>query len=361
MSLSNSEISLYVDTMIVQAFLDEGLVKQGAEGSFIMPLISKVKEYVSGHIDQNNKVDSVINFLAPGAVTLLLKSMGFGWIGTLMGLLMSVAHVDVASILEKIYSTVKGLLSTGKPITSAQIDAATKDAAQTHSPDSGSADDAQTFASRMRDVRLLKLAMIQYRSTGNINKNAQLASMIGPKAIGIFTTIIGWIFKTVLASAGLMAAGDVANKLVGRSNALDGTLHGSKPAGGGLWEGFMGGGKSETPVAQTVVSTQTKFPKNKSYADTQNNSSGVNWAEHVTNNKPAIESMLISFAKEVYSGLDNLDSVIRSSKIFQTIVDQIVYYNHTNPDDPTVYIPRQFTSKKQIVDYFIDDVAAKAP
>lgn len=358
MSLSNSEINLYVDTMVVQAFADDKFVKIGAESIFIMPLIDKVKSYVSGHIDSGNKVGSVINFLAPGAIATLFQALGFTWTGRLLGLLTGMLHVDVFSILKSIHSKISALLGSGKEITSADVDAATREAAQAHIPASSkSVDDIESVAQRMRDVRMLKLAMIEYHTTGKI-KNASITTMITAKAIKIFTTVIGWIFKTVLASAGLMPAGDAANKLLGRSNALDSSLKGGKPTKPET--SFFGGAKETEPQAVMVSATQTKFPKRPGYTDVKRNQSGAEWTERVLNDRPSIENMVIGFAKEVYSGLDGVENTIKSSPVFNTLVDQIVFFNRMSVGDPYVFIPRQFVSKKQMVDFFIDDVAAKA-
>lgn len=368
MTLSNSEFKLYVDTMIVQALVEDSLVKHAGAGNFIMPLIDKVKDYVSGHIDSKDKVGSVINFLAPGALTLMLDALGFKWIGKIAGVLASMFHIDVASIIGSIYNKVKSSLTSGKAITSAEIDSAVKSAESEHAP-ADFADDYKTYAESIRDIRLLKLALIEYESTGKLNKNAGILSpAIASKALNVFTTVIGWIFKTVLASAGLMAAGDVANKLVGRSNALDGSLECGKPSpkgapsseGSGFWAKLMGGGtKSDTPEISTA-STQTKFKPNASYIDVKRNTASSNWAEPGYPNQATIENMIVSFAKEVYSGLEGLDGSIKSAANFRNIVNMIMNFNRTRQDDAGIYIPRTFVSKKQMVDYFIDEVAAKA-
>jgi hypothetical protein len=362
MSINNSEISLYVDSMLIQTIIEDGLVKKAQAGSFIAPLIDKVKSYMSGHIDPNNKVDSIINFLAPTAISSLLGMMGFKWIGVLTGILTSALHIDIGSILHSIFDKIKSLITGDANITSSQIDSITQSVAQEHAPeDSATANDhISSASSEMCKTRMLKLAMIQYESTGFIRK-AQLSGIIGSQAVKIFTKIIGWIFKTVLASAGMMAAGDVVNKLVGRSNALDGTLKGNKPTTpetGFVDRLFHGPSAQETGMAK-VTATQTKFPLDKSYVDTN---MGARWVEqNVINNRQSIENMLVGFAKEVYTGLDNLDSVIRSAPTFKTMAQMIEEYNDRTPNDRGVWMPAGFTSKKQMVDYFIDYVAAKAP
>jgi hypothetical protein len=359
MSLSNREIDLYVDTMIVHAIIDDHIVKRASGGSFIMPLIDKIKSYVAGKFDSGDKVKDVINFLAPGAIATLLNALGFKWLGLIMGAITSALHIDISSILSSIWNKVKSLLSSGTEITSAHIDSAVKEANQEHAPvDSGSANDHRTNAQKIRDARVVKLAMISYESSLRNKTAGLIPASIGIRALGIFTTIIGWIFKTVLASAGLMAGTDVVYGLLNKTPGKPGS-GGMSGGMGSFWDKFTG--KSESaPATVSVSSSQKKFPLNKSYSDVKRNTSSSNWVENGSPNEPTIESLVVSFAKEVYSGLDSLDSVIKSCSNFRNIVNMIERFNSTTQDDNGIYIPRTFTSKKQMVDYFIDEVAAKA-
>ena len=116
-----------------------------------------------------------------------------------------------------------------------------------------------------------------------------------------------------------------------------------------------GGGSESVPVVSH--SKQTKFPPNPSYND--ENHSGA-WGVSVSNDPSSIQSMLITFAKEVYSGLDGKESAITSSPNFQKILADIIWYNHASAGDRVVIIPNQFPSKRALVDYFIDDVATSS-
>jgi hypothetical protein len=71
--------------------------------------------------------------------------------------------------------------------------------------------------------------------------------------------------------------------------------------------------------------------------------------------------MLVQITKDVYGGLDGKDGIIRSSPAFQAVKDNIVWYNTHNEGSSITFIPGLFKSKKQLVDYFIDDVAKSAP
>lgn len=356
MTLSNSEISLCVDTMIVEALLtDSHLSKFAAAGFSISELLGKVKEYFGNHFDSNDKVGSVVNMLAPGALSLGLKAMGFGWLGPLLALAMSVFHIDVNAILTEVWNGVKGAISSGKQTSSEQVDKIVDSAVAsnvkpaTEEEAAGAQKMMESRSYALREAKLLKVAMIEFdRAPETFTKEAGLFDWFSGKkstTASLLGTILKWIFKVVLASAGFMVAGDVINKFLDRPNALDGSLQQGKPV-------------SQAPSVPAVTTTQTRFPVNPAY---RQESHPNGWVENVHNDPGSIANMLVGWAKQVYQGLDGLDSVIQSGPDFQGLVDLIAWQNHTSEGGPIVFIPQTFTSKKMVVDHFIDEVAEKAP
>lgn len=350
MKYHNSEISMYVDTMIVDAILsDDAFVKTAQGGSIITSLIDKVKQYFNNHIDPNDKAGSLINLLAPGVIAAALKTMGFGWFGTLAGIAMSIFHIDVNAALHSIWNKLKSPISSNKQLTSSQVDEMVNDSIKEHSPETS--ENEIKFASvsqQLREASLFKLAMVEYEKTGTIKEAQSLFGKSRYKTQSLLSKILGWIFKIAISSAGFMVAGDVVNKFLGRPNALDGTIQNGKP---------VAVTNKSAPTIPIHVATQTKFKLNPSYHIESNNSGASNWVENVHNDPDSIESMLIAFTKQVYQGLNGLEALIKSSPSFQFMKNKIAFYNHSSEGDPFVFIPKQFTSKKQVVDMFIDDVA----
>lgn len=321
-----SEISFYIDGLTVEA-LDTSLVKQAG----LMDTIKNaITSYFNAHYDPEDKVGTLLNFLAPGAVSILIG----GWLGPTFGLAMRVLDIDVASILRNIYNEIKSLLSDNKQITSGQIDNIVNTTIQSQTGEIVKTTNLQ----QLEDAKFLKLAMVSL----SVDPTIKLAYSRKSKTVGILGKLLSWIIKVAVSSAGLMVAGDAVNKLLGRPNAFDGTLQHGKPV--------------EAPAVPVIRnSTQTKFSLNPSYSDTKQN----NWSENYPNNKNGVENMLINFAKEVYQGLNGLESSIRSVPGFQTTVDEILFFNRGAAGDNVVYLPKFFTSKKQLVDHWIDQVAAK--
>lgn len=338
-----NEVKFYTDLMIIDAISLDNSHTMRKNASMTSDIIAKVSQYVSNNIDPNDKVGSLFNILAPGAIALSFRAMGLGWLGTIIGFAMRMFHIDVGGIVSSIWSALKSSLSSGDGVTSSQVESAVNSAVQQHA---GSGEEIPKKSSDiMNEARMLKLALLDYEKyTFSLTKEAAPTRSMWSSRAGtssVLGTLLGVIFKVALASAGLMVAGDVVNKFLGRPNALDNTIqHG-------------------LPVAQvsTSRSKQTKFPINPSYHEPPH--SGT-WAMPVLNEPSNIENMLLQFAKDVYSGLDGSESVITSSPTFQKIKSDINWYNHASAGDNVVIIPNKFTSKKDLVDYFIDEVAQNA-
>lgn len=357
--IRNSEISFLVDSLIVETLLcDTSLQKTGQLAIDIRGLIDKVKDYVSRQIDPNDKVGSLINILAPGMLAGAFKTMGFGWLGFLFGLCIRIFHIDVASILRSIWDKLKETLHSKKEISSGEINGIVEGAVQEHTQPTSDEDISvvqKMLGTQSLDLlyeaRILKLAMIEFKYNAFKKEGqANLRSMYSSKKVAtasLLSRVLSWVFSVAVASAGLMVAGDLVNKFVGRPNALDSSFQ-------------QGKGETVPATAPMHVATQTKFKLQPGYHDEIRNVKGSPWVENVPNNKSSIASMVVGFAKQVYAGLDNLDTIIESTPGFQVIVSRIAFFNHTSEGDNMVYIPQYFTSKKQMVDLFIDDVAEKA-
>jgi len=349
---SNSEIRFYTDAMIVETLLSDIEIYKKADAGTISQLTDSVKNYVSNHIDPEDRTGSVLNMLAPGAISMMFKAMGFGKIGLLFGLAASVFHIDVTGILSSIYDEIKSLLSSGKQITSSQIDGLVNSAVQSRGGGEADLSQIQTASiqEQLKDVKFLKISLISYdKDIVNIEKSADftITSSRKDKTLNILGRVLSWVFKIVLSSGGFMVAGDAVNKFLGRPNAFDGSIKNNKPV-------------ENTVIESIPSSTQHKFPLKEGFIDTRYNIGNNNWIEKINNSKSNIENMIIGFAKEIYNGLNGQESVIRNSSKFQDIVEEITWYNHTVAGDPIVFIPKKFISKKQLVDNFIDEVAANS-
>jgi hypothetical protein len=373
--MSNSEASFYVDTLLVETVLSDGKFHKTA--GFISDVLSKVKDYFGAHIRSDHAVEDVLRILAPGALWLFMQSIGLGKWGFLLGLLVDVFHIDIPGMIKSLYEKVKEMISGGQKVSSAQIDSATQEVAQQYSipgnaeeaqqgyrnlqkkqQESGKADDHKVYSSLelLSDARMLRLALIEYEHQQmRLTKNAiGLTDFVGgysrtkSKGSSLLSKILGWVIKIALFSGGLMIAGDAVNALLGRPSAMTGSYQAGKDDYNPL-----GPSGSSAPAAPSgPVSTQTKFPAK---ADSPLPTS---WP--LVNNAGNIENMLIQFTKDVYSGLDGKENIIRSSPAFQAAKENIRWFNIHNEGSSVIFLPDIFKSKKDLVDHYIDDVAKSA-
>ena len=378
--ISNSKVSFCVDTLLVETVLSDP--KFYKKAGFVSDLLTKVKDYFGNHIDQNNPTSSVINALAPGALWMMFSALGIGKWGFLLGLLMNIFHIDVAGMLNSLWEKVKGMVGSGKKVSSAQVDAAAESTAQEFSqpgskeeaeqaykkmqqqqssgtPPASPADDHKVYSSLelMHDAKIISLALIEYeRQYMRLTKEAApglmdfLSGYSGTKAKGtsLLSTIFGWIIKIALASAGLMVLGDVVNEIFGRPSALSGSYQAGKDDNNPL-----GPSTSTEPAATPAPrATQTKFPFK--------GDAPIPVTIPIPNSPGNIETLLVQFTKDTYSGLDGKESLIRGNPIFQDIKDDIEWFNIHNPGTSVIFMPRKYPTKKQLVDYYIDDVAKSA-
>ena len=347
---TSGEIRFYVDTLLVETALAEPYLYKKA--GFIADALSRIKEYLASKIDKENPVSSVLNLLAPAAISMLFSSMGFGKFGLLLGFLTTVFHVNVAGMIKSLYEKVKEMISGGQKVSAGQIDQSVQETIQSFSQPSTTqeaeegyqsyrqqqpslADDGKVYSSLelLHSAKMINLALIEYeRQNMRLVKEADRSSFLknfsGTKAQGtsLLGKILGWIFKFVLTAAGLITAGAIVEHFMG------------------------GGGQSEPETPSGPVSTQTKY-------HLVGNSPVPNQMP-ISNTPQNIEDMLIQFAKDTYSGLDGKESLIKSTPGFQYVKEKVAWQNVYNPGSRTIIIPPIFSSKKQMVDYFIDEVAA---
>lgn len=375
--LSNSEISFCVDTLLVETILSDDKFHKTA--GFVSDVLSRVKEYFGSKIRPDHGVEDVLKILAPGALWVFMQSIGLGKWGFLLGLLVDVFHIDIPGMIKSLYEKVKEMISGGQKVSSSQIDTATQEVAQQYSSPGSEqeaqegyknlqkkqqeaashADDHKVYTSLelLESAHLFRLALIDYEHQKmRLTKNAvSLPSFLGgysntkAKGSSLLSKILGWIIKIALFSGGLMIAGDVVNSLLGRPSSLSGTYQAGRDDYNPLGQG---GSSSGPAIPSGPTSTQTKFPSKGDQP------LPPSWP--LVNNPTNIENMLVQFTKDVYSGLDGKEGLIRSTPAFQAIKENIVWFNIHNEGSAQIFLPRNFTSKKNVVDYFIDDVAKGA-
>lgn len=337
------EISFYVDVIIAETILRDSKLNKMADASAPSALVTSLKDYFGSKIDPNNKLESLMTILAPGALSMLFSVLGFGKFGMLLGLALSYFHIDIGSIITSIWSSLKPSLAGNKPVSSQQIDSAVQDAVQ-----SGNALETESFDQILHKAIMLRFAIDDYekqvfRLTTESSFHKQANPFTSSKATSsMLGMILKIVFKVALASAGFMVAGDAIHKFLNQPNSFDKT-----------YQYQAGAEQPSAPIVNTPKATQTKFPFKSD--------SIIPSVDSRLNNPDNISAMIVQWAKDVYSGLDGHEQEIMNTAGFEEIKDRIVAYNRRSQGDQGIFVPKMFTgSKRSVVDLFIDDVAKNA-
>jgi hypothetical protein len=333
-------MSVFADILITETLLSPTQQLYKTAG-FLDDFTATIKSYFGSKIDKDNPVPSVINLLAPAVLWKALSAIGFGGTGMLLGFLINVFDINVVELLTPLCEEVKSLVKSGKPISSSQISNITNQNTQVDETDQDAGEANFSSAELIHHAKILKLAIIDFETQNlrlmkedfnyhqsNLYKMAANPALKA-KSTRLLMKIIGFIITTILAAAGLLVAGDVVRSIFHESPA-----HQSSPSS----------------ASTTPLSTQTKF--------TSKGDSALPSAIQMINTPENIEQMLIQFAKDTYNDLDGKESSITNSSNFQTIKDQIVWFNSHHPNSSIISLPSQYSSKKQLVEHFIDQVAS---
>lgn len=341
--MSKGDIQFYADTLIVETVLGNPKFLKTAQASEMTGIMSATHDLVNAHINPEDKLGSVINILVPGA---LMIALPFPF-GILMGLAIDVFHIDIAGIFSTFWNSISGEFGAGQKVTQQQVDEHMDAAVKQHSQTPEVAKiQKQNFKKTLHDAQMLRLSIEHYNNYLIKNAGSSLYNQALKNPTNIISTILKWIVKVALASAGLLVAGDFINKWFGRPNALEHT--------------YQAGQDPVAPTAATLTSvpaaTQTKFP----FKSDSTLPSLVSDAPSPDN----IDAHIVQWAKDVYSGLDGLENVIKNTIGFKAIKNQIIWNNSYGASDGgshVISIPLIAKSKKDLVDNFIDDVAKNSP
>jgi hypothetical protein len=321
------QYNLLLDEYFINEFYKTLPLTKNAQHLTFQDATSAIKSYIGSHFDKDHPTKSVINLLAPAMV----RTIFGGPLGLILGLAMSIFHIDIASILESVYNKLVPHVSNSNKLSSSQVKQVVDESVQEHLPDANT-DDVKTVQQQLQSLIFIKLAA----NSPKLFKSAAGRSV----GISLIRKLLTLIFTLILSAGGFMVAGDVANKILGRPNAFDHTLPKQK----------------DKPVE--IVSQQTIFPVNSNYQDIKQTQP---WIVHITNDHSSIQEFVLSLAKEVYPDTSNLDSIIKNTQGFQYITNYIANYNQAAQGDGFIFIPPSLFSKKEIVDLFIDQVAQAVP
>lgn len=353
--MSNSKVQLYMDTLIIEALLSDDLMIKNAQSGIIGSIIKKIKSMVSDRINPNDKLGSAIDLIAPG----ILMATGFPILSMILELAESWFGVKPSDSMKDIGNEIKSLISGGIKPHSSDIDAIAQRTTSSHfgTPSQSDLEAAQTkpltkYQFTLRDAKLYKITLLHLQDQQLIKQGGWLSSLgrfVGLSSLtsSALAKIIGWIFKVVLASAGLMAVDDAIHSVMGSPSHVD-----YSPSGAG--------NTTTTPTYSTIsfhTPTQTIFKINPNYTEERLNSTD-HWIEPVPLTQ--IGNEIVQWTQDIYPGTTSVAKDIKNTIGFNNALQAIDSYNSTNKLNIT-FMPHEFTSRQKVVDMFIDELALKSP
>jgi len=272
--------------------------------------------------EASNPSEFLLKSLEEGAILKIVHNYLGGYVGDAIYLGLKALGLDVSGIINSVItSLVKPLLSSaGATIGSYDV----QQSVQSLFPSGKTA----------ADLRKSKL----------IAAGIPVKQAAGFGTVSFLTSIFTWIISAILWGAGLLTVESAAQKYFGTNN------YGAKPQDSKDPPPNM-----PTSVTPSSKSIQTEFKPNPNYNDDK--FSREDYVVYIDPNYSNIASLFSGYATEVYSGLDGLHNLIINNHEFKKLVASVTEDNKNNHLKVT-FLPKVLNSKKEIVDIFIDGVAA---
>ena len=336
--MNNSKYSSGIDPIILKT------------AGFDLESIKSTVNDIFSSKDSDKDKDSFLNSIAPGLFFTLLKRPLGTPVAGLVSLLMAIFKVDVEGIIESAWNSIKSIISSKGNISENEVKTIVDTSIKSNVQDA-SEQDFNSFLKRkatisIKDAKIIKVAIEEHQKYG-FSKTAgflekfNLFKSSKSKATSIFGSVLSTVLTTALASAGFIVAGSFVRDILDI--------------------------ESDSSKSAPTKSSQKHFPINPNYVEEQKNTKKTYWAFEISPSKSEIENLLIEFANEVYLNLENKSNLIKSTQTFQNLVNLIRSHNITNVSGGITFIPKDYHSKRELVDVFIDQVvnldlkAVKAP
>jgi hypothetical protein len=306
-------IQFYTDAAMIDQAI-RPLIKN-AGSPLLSSLISTVKSYAESKLaaHDGDKFATLADVLVPG---ILWSGFGLRWLAVLVQLSESYFGLSPGRLLESAWHMISTAVKTGS-VTAEEVQQAAGIGIET--------------TSNLRAYRLVAMG----------SKQLTIFAAAKSTNASLMSRIVYWVLLAALAGAGITVAGEIFNKITGHESA--------KPTASGWLSLHPESG------AAPAASSQTVLKPSESYAPEHNNQNSI-WMEAVP--PSGIGALISQWAMSIYPDLQGHEDMIESSSRFHATVSHIQDYNKANATQYT-FIPEGFASKKQIVDMFADDLAAK--
>lgn len=291
-------------------------------------LVNLFKNQIQTNIDEIKKdpINGILNLAVPAVIT-----AAFGPIaGIIFTIISEVFGIDYHNIFNNLRKDFKDLIASKKETKEKITDEEIK------SKINGAVDPA--FASSKDDPSKLNKLLTEYLpqlkkteaslERDEIVKNAMFGTTLVKESIkNVFKKMLFGTFKSLFKSVSIGAATTVAGE---HKSQKGGNSIGAKPA--------------------------YQFKTSPNIADYEEYHKNDLYASWIINTSPSnIKNTIISWATSIYPELKGRENLISSSSKFNDLLSKFKKENPNTSVNQTD-VPNDLTSKKQMVDYFIEEV-----
>jgi hypothetical protein len=327
----NGAAKFYLDTVNVDSL--SPLVKSaGAAG--VAGIASSMYMSVASTFNKSNPIEWALSAISSTALA------AGGIVVDVLCKVASLLGFDLKAIFDSIKNSVKSLLGSNEKVEPNQIDSITTSAItqnQGSTPDGNDPGLLSTLtdlllspaiksitaskidADILKYSSLKKEVFIMYSMAQASSDGGIIVSTAKSGIFKILFSIISWFVKMILNLAGFIFEGvkSVYHAIVGDSE------------------------------------PEHILEENPAYSDVVHNTSSGDWILHCVPANLAHE--IISWAQDIYPELKGKDELVKSSSKFNYLVKDIIDYNGGDSTGELT-MPKQYTSKKKVVDSFISDI-----
>lgn len=330
----NGDIEYVADTYLIErvlsSFKDESLVKEAQLGSVLDSIAGSIKSYVGSQVhgqDSGGIARTLVNLLAPAT---------FFRLHPLMGVLMTAAQllgVDLYSIFQRIANVVMPSIQSGQPVSPEAINDAAKSAAG-----------VTATASLLEPLYEIEKNAQAWGQSSKYQNQSPLVRMFGflgrKRGTSLLAGIIGWFFKTILLSAGMLAVGGAVGGALGFNTGQKAPAQHGQPQQNQEEGGFV----SQQPSFNTAPNQSAMY----SYRP---NSDDI-WVEVLNGQQP--HERLLQWISEAYPDLYQYQDIIVKVPPFWQAVRGIS--RDWTPGKNQMSIPQPYKNRNDILSIFMNDV-----
>lgn len=304
-----------------------------------------VKSVVLNVFDKINNPDdrtgSIIKFLTPGVVSVIMTSLGFGIYSKILIVLLSVFGIDVNSIIASIATKIANILQSRGSISENEVTDTVKSAF-----DSGFG--TSKAANMSIDTLLVKKAAgisdISKSVLQELLSNKSKSGMFSYGSKNVLTKMFIKLLVVILTSMGVLLTSEGVKHFQGKSSVFDERYKKEKSNDSSTSLPEIAKKLTESKSSEKSDSSSLKYK----VKETANKSSHGIWVEDIDNDQRSIEDFVIDCARDSFDIPSVSDSAIRATGAFRTIVSDIVSFNSSHINKGSVVIPSEYKNELTI-------------